>query len=84
MSKHPNATTKKKRKPGSPRYASTTIITLDGEAARLDMPRDGKATVSAINSTRRLKIDREEAQAVLREHKGAFVSPKFARPREVA
>lgn len=64
------------RKTHQPRRST---ITLDGQPARLDMPREGKATVTAIGTTRRLAIDRDRAQKIVRDG-GTFVSPSFARP----
>lgn len=81
MSKHPNTTTKT-RKPKAPRYSGSTI-TLDGQPARLDMPREGVATVTAMGTTRRLRLDRDDAQQIIKSG-GAFVSPTFARPRATA
>lgn len=77
---HPNATKNKQRSPkASPHRPRSASITLDGQPARLDMPREGMATITAMGTTRRLRIDRDAAQAIV-HNGGAFVSPSFARP----
>lgn len=60
--------------------ARKTHATLDGEAAAIHFPLEGKAEVITHDGKRRACFDREQAQKIMRSG-GEFQSPAFARPR---